>query len=343
VGPIRSRGATIGATLASVLVVACNMLTGADKLEVSADAIGADAGPNHVSDAKAILDAGPPPTCPSAGHSCVKAPPAGWDGPFLEYVGVQQGAPPCPSEMPEIDDGMVGVLTGDFTCECKCGAVTGAKCTAFLDEFNGGGCVDPAVGREDLSGCRTPGGNNSFKASLDVTDKGSCAATGAFKTKAAATFDSIARLCRRPTPFVSSGCGGDELCVPDSAAPFKVQSCIASNDVNAECPAPWTNPHRVYGDVADTRACNPGTCACDEPDGITCTARMKKYNFSTTCQGQGTSLDLPVTTCVAAGAGTSQKLTDGPAASGGACNAHGEPEPAGGVAGAGGRTVCCLP
>jgi hypothetical protein len=337
----RRGAALVGATLASILVGACNMLTGVDELELSADGIADDAGTS--SDAKAILDAGPPPTCPSSGHRCAKAPPAGWDGPFLEYVGAVQGAPPCPRELPEIDDGLVGVLTGDFTCACACGAVTGAKCTAFIDEWNGPGCVDPQAGREDLSACRTRAGDNSFRASLGVTDKGSCAASGTFKTKAEAKFDSVARLCRRPTPFVSSGCGGDELCVPDGVAPFKVQSCIASNDVNAECPAPWTNPHRVYGSVADTRACNPGTCTCDQPDGISCSARMKKYNFSTTCNGQGTSFDLPVLTCLSAGAGTSQKLTDGPVASGGSCNAHGDPAPAGGVAGAGGRTVCCLP
>jgi hypothetical protein len=261
----------------------------------------------------------------------------------LIFVGAQKDAPACPTELPESADIPAGNVTGAFECQCACGAVTGAKCTAVLDEYNGSGCPEPPVGHENLAGCRTPGGDNSFRASVSVTTIGSCAASGAFKSKADPAFDTTVRVCARPTPFVADGCASDELCVPDGVAPMRAHSCIANDDETQPCPAPWTFAQRVYDDAADTRACNVGSCTCDDPTGTTCTGKMKNFIAATTCQGPGPSLDLPVTTCVNASANTSQRVEAAPVPSGGSCNAHGAPESAGGVAGAGGGIVCCVP
>lgn len=344
--------AIVGAVMTSALVVACNLLSGVGDLEITTgDASAPDSGrvdssstDAQLADAKVDIDTGPPPTCPSAGHSCTKAPPSGWDGPFLVYIGDASSAPACPTEIPASEDGSIGDPTGAFECECKCGGVANAKCTAFLDEFNGTGCVDPPAGREDLASCRAPGSEASFRASVDLTNKGACPASAAFKSKADPVFDRMVRFCKRPTAFASDGCTGGDLCVPDGVAPFNVKTCIANADATQACPAPWTDAHRFFNAVNDTRACNTGSCTCDDPTGTACTGgKLKAYGTSTTCQGPGPQYAIPLAICINVGAGSSQKIETAPTPTGGSCNPHGEPDPDGQVAGAGGGVVCCAP
>lgn len=350
----------VGASMASLLVVACNLLTGASDLEIvdgdastapSKDAgstidatINLGDGASPIDAAPPPMDAGPPPACPSTGHSCAKAPPAGWDGPFMVYIGTQDAAPACPSEMPDHDDAPMGNPKGDFSCECQCGSVTGAACKAFLDEFDGTACADPQVGREDLSSCHTPGAaGGSFRASVELT-KGSCAPAGGFKTKADPTFAAMMRLCHRSTAFLATGCGADELCVPDGATPFKTKLCIANADWTQGCPAGWSDANRVYDGVDDTRACNTGSCACEDPTGQSCVGgRLKNHTQSTTCNGPGPGYNIPLATCVVASPGSSQNLDTPPSVNGGSCAAHGEATAAGSVSGKGGGIVCCAP
>jgi hypothetical protein len=246
--------------------------------------------------------------------------------------------------MPDDVDAPTGDPTGAFECECKCGGVTGSTCRALLDEFNGTACGDEA-GQEDLASCRTPGGDDSsMRAELKVIQPGSCAPSAIVKSKADADFPSILRLCGRPTAFVSDGCSAAELCVPDGVAPFEPHTCIFSDDAEAKCPAPWTDAHRVYDDVDDTRACDLGSCGCNGPTGVACAGKMRNYTTAEDCTGAFTTLDLPVTTCTMVPGVSSQKLVPGTlAAVGGSCTPKGSPAPAGGVAGSGGSMICCLP
>lgn len=340
--------------MAGGLVVACNLLSGASDLEVVPDdaSIANDGGATGDSassgdgsaDAKPIVDTGPPPTCPSAGHSCTKAPPSGWQGPVLLYVGKQAEVPSCPSEMPESTDSPTGDPTGSFTCECRCGGVNGAQCKAFLQGWNNAGCTGAFVEELDLGSCQTPGSDSSFRADARLVTNGSCNAFAGFKTKAPAQFDAMLRACGRPTSFASDGCGSGELCVPDGVAPFKAHTCIVSDDPAAVCPAPWTDLHHAWADADDDRACNRGSCGCGEPAGTTCSGNMRTYGAATDCTGASQLLPLPVAQCTTASAASSQRvITLSLAANGGSCPTVGAPTPAGGVRGTGGSVVCCLP
>ncbi|MFO0742976.1 MAG: hypothetical protein U0270_44280 [Labilithrix sp.] len=357
--------AVAGAAMAGTLVLACNLLTGAGDLEIPTDdtsngmPTGKDSGPaaeggaaadgSSVADAKPPVDTGPPPTCPSSGHSCVKGPPAGWEGPWLVYVGPESGAPSCPIELPDNLDVPTGDPDSAFDCECKCGGVNGATCGAFLQGYNDGACTPP-VGSADLplDTCQSPDGDVGFKANLALTADGSCGAFAAFKDKAAPAFGTMLRACGRPTAFATDGCASDELCVPDGKPPFLAHTCIFSEDPDAVCPAPWTESHRTYEDVDDTRDCGKGTCDCGTPTGITCQGSIRNYTTTKTCNGTSDVIALPAngnpTACVAVAATTSQKVIAGSLrANGGSCAASGVPVASGGVAGVGGAKICCMP
>ena len=93
------------------------------------------AGPDAGSDAAgaaSAMDAGDamadgpiPPPCPGA---CVDYPSAGWDGPFLVWIGPEPQAPPCPGTAPTVVyEGHADLDAGPLPCgPCQCGAPTGA-------------------------------------------------------------------------------------------------------------------------------------------------------------------------------------------------------------------------
>jgi hypothetical protein len=347
---------------------ACNALTGAGDLEVGAvandgglaRADAADAtrivtadGSSGAVDAAPPVDTGPPPKCPSAGNSCVPAPPDTWDGPFLVYDGAPNTAPSCPNEMPEQVDENIGSPVGPITCaDCRCQTPTGATCTATILQFSDTGCATQ-VGSVPADTCQTPGSAaaGSFKVTVDVSG-GSCTPFVLTKTKQPITWPEVLRHCKRPGSFTSDGCSSDQLCVPDGVAPFNPHTCIRTDDPDATCPAPWTQQlHTVDANPNDTRDCSASTCSCGSASGINCNGSVHNYGAVADCSGFApTTVQAPTPpngaqSCPVANAGSSQKLVPGSLSThGGSCPASGNPSATGGVsAGNTVSTICCVP
>lgn len=365
----RLRAIVCGATVA-VLVLACNALTGVGDLETvdgdggpvttsSGDArpfetsTGSSGGTSSgtiddagvdsaVADADAgTIDSGS--TCGS-GHSCVPVTPDGWYGPFQVYSGPSATVPDCPAVMPANDDFATGAATNTaFACECKCGAVGGATCNAFLEEFDGTTC-STQVGEEDLSSCRTPGGkDSSVTVNVKIAGAGSCTPNGALKAKQDPDFPNGVRYCHREEDFTGEGCNANELCVPDGVAPFRTHACIFNLDASVACPAPWTVRVDTFNDVDDSRTCGNGTCNCSPPTLLGCTGTMRNYTASQACAGASTTVTIPLTTCLPVSGGSSQKLVPGSLKLTGSCAPKGEAAPSGGVAGHPAGVGCCIP
>lgn len=355
-------GRLAGLGLGLALLGACNALTGIGDLNVVDDAGGtSDAAPADVvsppADTGAPVDAGPaeaappPPTCATAGYSCVPPPPAdaGWTGPFLVYNGDRSTAPSCPPEVPTATDENVGTPTGTIDCgPCFCSGAKNVTCTGMLNGYEDAVCGTLA-GTFPLNQCESASGiatdTLSYKA-FATPSGGFCSSYFNPPTKSAVTWASVLRRCEPTTPFEPIDCSDGGVCVPDAPSTFNnAHSCIRNEDSTLPCPVPWTSRlPTTYTDVVDNRSCSTQGCSCGSVSGATCTGTLNQFSGVTDCSGTATTTyPIPLNTCTTTN-GVSSQQQGTMTFKNGSCTASGRPTANNDLKPGGSKAVlCCIP
>lgn len=235
----------------------------------------------------AITDAG----ATGCAGDCVPAPPFGWEGPGLLWVGPEGTAPACPSHAPVLAyQGHAGFVPSPAACTpCTCSPPTGGTCTPPLHftasasscAANGpptrtfdpppawdGGCTAyDAVAAGDL--CNGGPCVASLTSSPLVSTPGACTPSTAILGDAGApSWKSAVRACRP-----AGDCNDQSLrCQPTAAQSAGFLTCIFRDGAQT-CPASYPFPHLAFAGF-DPPACAP--CSCGAPDG-TCTATLEVF------------------------------------------------------------------
>ena len=301
-------------------------------------------------------------TGPLCAGQCAPLGPAEWLGPALVWVGEPGEAPECPPSAPVAGD--LGLADPSVPAQC-------AACSCDLPH---GTCVLPTTWTAAAAACAgaTPGtAHTAFDApagwggtctanspvaagqkcdgvscvqSLTIAPlalvEGACGVSvGAPPLLLPVTWGTAARSCHGVT--VGACAGPSELCAP-AAEPGYLR-CLA-RDGEHVCPAPYTDEHRFFGGLDDTRACSP--CGCSPPSGSSCTALVSIHSDSACSMPiAAITLDATKPACVdilPAGAALGSKLAGEPLYAPGACQATGG-APTGAAVPSNPITVCCLP
>lgn len=207
------------------------------------------------------------PTCESATHACVEAPPVEWTGPVALYTGPAADAPPaCAGAYPDAAGELNGGLVpGDAVCDCNCGAAQGIQCTSSATVCYTSNCNNIICNTTDAvlppGQCTNIPGTAATSAKTSnpaPTNMGSCASASDHSIPTPA-WETAAVACdgADTTPV---GCDGGELCAPKAFAPID-QLCIVHAG-NVPCPvgSAYTEQHVLFDDFEDTRACS--SCGC---------------------------------------------------------------------------------
>jgi hypothetical protein len=293
---------------------------------------------------------------------CAPLGPAEWLGPALVWVGQPGEAPECPPSAPVAGDlGLADPSTPTLCGACSCAPPQGtctlpttwtaaaATCagetaatphTAF-DAPAGwsGACTakSPIAAGQKCNGVSCV--QSLTIAPLALVEAGCGASPGTAPPILPTTWGKAARSCHG----VAAGeCRGpSELCAP-TVEPGYLR-CLARDGDHA-CPAPYTDEHRFFSGLDDTRGCSP--CGCNPPSGSTCTALVAAYaDGACTAPIASVTVDTTKPACVdvlPAGAALGSKLASEPVYAPGACQASGG-EPTGAAVPINPITICCLP
>lgn len=222
--------------------------------------------------------------------ACVPAPPTGWSGPALLYLG-DAPVPACPTSFPTPlltakHGGTLNAPPAECSA-CSCGAATGLGCSgSSLSGYALTGCVGSSTGSgtaPSSGACASfPVGGGQAKASHPQAT-GSCPPNGGVLTKEEPAWTKEAHLCEGSAS--TGACGAGEICAPPLVAPFGATYCVHQTG-DIECPPQYPARNVVYGDgFDDTRACT--SCACAfAPAG--CDADVRYYGGGS-CTGQYTT------------------------------------------------------
>lgn len=293
---------------------------------------------------------------------CAPLGPAEWLGPALVWVGNPGEAPECPPSAPVagdlgLADPSAPTLCGACSCDPPQGSCTlpttwtaaaaacagdtpGTAHTAF-DAPAGwsGACTakNPVAAGQKCNGVTCV--QSLTVAPLSLVEGACGVSAGSPPPSLPITWGKAARSCHGVT---AGACAGpSELCAP-AAEPGYLR-CLARDGEHA-CPAPYTDEHRFFSGLDDTRACSP--CGCNPPSGSTCTALVAAYADSA-CSAPIASITVDTTkpACVdilPTGAALGSKLAAEPLYAPGACKASGG-EPTGAALPINPITICCLP
>jgi len=199
-------------------------------------------------------------------YECIAAPPAEWSGYYrvrrLPWSDPEPAQEPCPNGSPA--QRFYENASGDITCACSCGPLSGASCTpARIGCATNDDCSNPSDWTAELSdgGCHKPDIGSSDRLSCLLLDGGSVASMGSCTpgvTKSSvAPFQSILDVCG---PDVGThGCFPGYACTHRGGGAYAGPPCIQKAD-NAVCPLGWGARYFGFECYTDTRDCTPCTC-----------------------------------------------------------------------------------
>ncbi|AKU97242.1 hypothetical protein AKJ09_03906 [Labilithrix luteola] len=272
--------------------VACNVLSGADELRLTATACGDACGANAAAEVDP-MDAGAPDvkiivTSDGGSCACLGAPPPGWQGPMALWVGNTE-PPGCDGDYPlKVLDTKSAPTAPPASCDCQCGVVTGASCpTSFtVDVFGNPQCSNSKCDTLTLSpmAC-VSAANKCFSANgisgAPQATGGSCKPT-ITKNVPLGTWANGVRGCEPAAAPTRESCGEGEVCAALPGMKMSSHPCVfAEGDLACPLEAGYTVKHLYFGGEDDSRGCSE--CTCGAPTGIVCTATVRKG-----CGAQGT-------------------------------------------------------
>lgn len=319
--------------------VACNLLTGANELELDdGRGDGSATGPRAREDGEAAdAPPAPPPAC-----DCVSPPPLDWTGPFalLESSGAGRT---CPTGLAATFGGGAEPSSASPCTPCTCGPPMGGCATSVTTYGTAVGGGATCTG-----GCRATQPIDTTCTSVTycfpgqgaiATTDGGCAADGGRVSPASWGRGGTACAFAEAAPAT---CPSGQACAPKSAAAPDARTCILhAGDV--ECPAgPYAARVRYFERIVDGRSCT--ACQCDPGAGGACGPGTVTFYAGAGC---ATAIkDVPTSgTCTAftvAAAAGSMKLTAAPTPDGGACTPRGGALADGGLTAVEPTTLCCL-
>jgi hypothetical protein len=259
----------------------------------------------------------------SDNYKCVAAVPTGFSGYFSLYDGDPATDPGCGGNFPDDGYfGNAGIQAPDADCECSCGNPKNEKCvpptefdifdatcemsqnsicyypfntpanwtgSCYIDAtmcYAAGGKVNcgnqPIPANDCMQGAPDTGVaciQSMFSNPPTVTG-GSCTAT-LTPTVPPVSWSRLGHACQ--ATLGDATCSGTSVCAPrPTGGGFATGVCVMQTG-DVMCPAPFLNKHLFYGGDDDTRMCS-GACACDAPQGGSCTVHIKVFSdTSGTC------------------------------------------------------------
>ncbi len=274
----------------------------------------------------------------ASGSNCVEplqfvpAIPPDWEGPLVLATGDTPGAvPDCPEETTIEDEVKRGVLAPDLACQCACGPLKPAECSAAFGMYSNGECGTKVYGatlqHNSCSDFSSGGNILSFDWFATEAPPSVCDATPG-NTQTPVGWDQHARVCLTDW----------EGCMEAPPSSFEPTQCIRKAG-DQDCPeGAYTEHNLFFHGAEDHRACE-GDCSCD-PSGVTCGGHLSAY-IQGSCQA---SIEPP---------GLNEGCfpsTNSPPHSGryaaaptGQCEPEGTATPTGKATPTGPVTVCCLP
>jgi hypothetical protein len=302
-------------------------------------------------------------TGPLCAGECAPLGPAEWLGPALVWVGKPGEAPECPASAPVAGDlGFADPSASTLCGACECDPPQGSCALSTTWTAASAPCPGESAGTTHTSFDAPAGWSGGCTAKSPVAAGQKCNGVNCVQSLTIAPLTLVESACGvsagtpPPTlPVITWGsaarsCHGvtagtcaapSELCAPAAEAGYL--RCLARDGDHA-CPAPYTDDHRFFTGVDDTRACSP--CACGAPLGSTCAALVTAYADGA-CSAPIASVTVDTTkpACVdilPSGAALGSKLAQEPLYGAGACAASGG-EPTGAVVPTNPITICCLP
>ena len=365
---VRSGGVVILG--AACLAMACNAITGAGDLEVTGLDDGGASSNGTSSGGPSKLDGqvGPFPgtsssgltssssgtsgalTCEGAGGACVAKAPLGWSGPYrvVETATTSTSKSCSPELSSDTFELGVGTPSGSFTCPaCKCQSPSGGSCSSTISLWADTTCPAGAgpVASGDASSCapNSTGAAVGAKFTHSVTSAGRCdAALNGAPQRGAISWTATYLYCGS-NALSAIGCSSqDDRCLPPLPG---AKVCIVKEGKDT-CPAPYTAPTTIYGDVDDQRQCTAAGCTCATPAGVSCKGSYQSYS-SSTCSAAIPTIPFvtqrSVDTCFTLEKEYSAKAGSPVTTQGGSCAAGGAATATGALLPANEGTTCCLP
>lgn len=257
----------------------------------------------------ADVDAGPDAAddmCPA--DACMTVP-AGWDGPYLLWSGLNGQEPPCPYDAPYGEaHHAYGDLIAPPACEpCACGPSTGSCTLPSTLTAHDVSCQNLSQPHKDTpfdavaswnGTCDNlnPIGAGAGVKSLSIaplTVSGEACVPGLAGPPPPALIPGVPQPDWKTFALACHGYGWGQRCQdpgsvclpkPTLMHPDFPDVCIFNEGARDCDVAPWSEPHVFYDDVEDHRACSE--CTCGPPTGSMCMSMLSVYeNSDNTCGG----------------------------------------------------------
>ncbi|MEP7124899.1 MAG: hypothetical protein ABJE95_28480 [Byssovorax sp.] len=301
-------------------------------------------------------------TGPLCAGQCAPLGPAEWQGPALVWMGKPGEAPECPPSAPVAGDlGLADPSAPTLCGACACDSPHGSCALPTTWTAAAATCAGDTSGTAHTVFDAPAGWSGACTASNALPAGQKCNGVSCVQSLTIAPLALVEGACgvssRAPPPTLpiawgqaarschgvpQGECAGpSERCAPAVEPGYR--RCLTRDGEHA-CPANYTEEHRFFAGLDDTRGCSP--CGCNPPSGSTCAALVSAYaDAACSLPVAAITLDATKPACVdilPAGAALGSKLGGEPQYAPGACAVSGG-EPTGAAVPVNPITVCCLP
>ncbi len=223
------------------------------------------------------------PACKSAGYTCEKSPPAGWQAYFRtagEPFSTTNTPPACPDGSPPVK---YYSDPGTSTCTpCKCGSFVATCPPTRIDCSENTDCNGATDWSARFQSCSQSGHPSALSCRLEppaTTGSGSCPASGGQLTQAAA-WGRWLYVCGAPNT-VGGGCTPGKSCAAPTTGAYSGSICVRKAGEQT-CPPGWSTRLVGYTGGTDNRSCSACTCA-GNASSVTCSTGAYTFYDHHTC------------------------------------------------------------
>ncbi len=297
------------------------------------------------------------PACQTAGYTCKKSPPSGWEGYFRtagDPFDTTNTPPSCPDGSPP--EKYLSNPGSTACTPCTCGALTGACSAARIDCSQNKDCNGATDWSAKFQSCSQVGYPSELSCRLEApapASGGSCPPSGG-ELSVKQPWGRWLYACGAPRT-TGGGCVLGQSCAAPGSGAYSGSVCIRKAGEQS-CPPGWSTRLVGYQDATDTRGCAACTCTPVQ-SGIVCSPgeytfydhHVCKCGSYPVCQGNKV---VNSTSCVDVSNLLDWSLTDNkgdwggqytkaPAVVAGTCTPSGG-QPTGSIQTTGAVTYCCL-